>query len=475
MTKPRDVADTANIGGILGDKLADSSISGTKLEDNSITGAKLAADISSSKINYAPSSPLLGRALNEKLTESVSVKDFGAVGDGTTDDLPAFIAARDYCNSNDIHLLVIPPGRYHLEGIWSVPSGGSYIPCTTLAYGAIVDNTVVLSGGTGLHGLRVEGSPDCGFVITRAQGAYHTHIVAASCAAHGFYFGIASRQILTVTDANGFQVGETVTGVSSGAFGTVHSVDLDTNQIELVKCNLNQDAILFQGLELISGSTSGQTADVTARSLPYGANYQVTRGTIDQPLAVSCGGCGYFWDGSATANRSWMNAMCFTSPAAVGNAGMGWNVRASYAGPNGSSQHNYNTFLNINCEGNTGKSLEDSTGRQNSYVGGHFVDTDGSGESVRIADNFNFVLGGRYLGNISINAIFATFNRSVGATYGVANGFNSVSTDRLNIAQSNPPGSSSATGTTGDIAWNSSYLYVCVGTNNWRRIPLESF
>jgi hypothetical protein len=43
-----------------------------------------------------------------------------------------------------------------------------------------------------------------------------------------------------------------------------------------------------------------------------------------------------------------------------------------------------------------------------------------------------------------------------------------------NIKQT-APASSSATGVTGDIGFNSTYFYICIGTNSWKRITLESF
>ena len=55
------------------------------------------------------------RLVADKLAERVSVRDFGAVGDGVADDAPAFQAALDAA----LHILV-PPGRYRFESVVQV-------------------------------------------------------------------------------------------------------------------------------------------------------------------------------------------------------------------------------------------------------------------------------------------------------------------------------------------------------------------
>jgi hypothetical protein len=37
------------------------------------------------------------------------------------------------------------------------------------------------------------------------------------------------------------------------------------------------------------------------------------------------------------------------------------------------------------------------------------------------------------------------------------------------------PANSSSTGTTGQFSANTSYLYICIATNTWRRVAVESF
>lgn len=45
----------------------------------------------------------------------------------------------------------------------------------------------------------------------------------------------------------------------------------------------------------------------------------------------------------------------------------------------------------------------------------------------------------------------------------------------INVSQSKTPASATATGTTGDICWDSNYIYVCVSTNTWKRSSLASW
>ncbi len=54
----------------------------------------------------------VGRTVNDKFQESVSVKDFGAVGDGVTNDTDAFNNAAAYINSQGGGKLIVPFGTY---------------------------------------------------------------------------------------------------------------------------------------------------------------------------------------------------------------------------------------------------------------------------------------------------------------------------------------------------------------------------
>ena len=55
----------------------------------------------------------INRDINLKLTDTVSVKDFGAVGDGTTNDATAFTNAWTASNPKAV---LVPAGSYKITG-----------------------------------------------------------------------------------------------------------------------------------------------------------------------------------------------------------------------------------------------------------------------------------------------------------------------------------------------------------------------
>lgn len=51
----------------------------------------------------------------------------------------------------------------------------------------------------------------------------------------------------------------------------------------------------------------------------------------------------------------------------------------------------------------------------------------------------------------------------------------SISTGNFIIATTSTPASATASGTTGTIAWDSSYVYVCTATNTWKRTAISTW
>jgi hypothetical protein len=88
--------------------------------------------------------------VEDKLAQYVSVKDFGAVGDGVTDDLAAF---EDAANSDTITQVLIPAGSYYLSAVltttgsvtWVVDRNVTFTGTDILRY--IQPNRIVSFGG----------------------------------------------------------------------------------------------------------------------------------------------------------------------------------------------------------------------------------------------------------------------------------------------------------------------------------------
>lgn len=85
----------------------------------------VSADASAFKVTATGS--LSARTLADRFAEVVNVRDFGAVGNGITNDRVAIQAAIDFCLLNKVETLVFPSGVYALSGIHPRPAVSSAI------------------------------------------------------------------------------------------------------------------------------------------------------------------------------------------------------------------------------------------------------------------------------------------------------------------------------------------------------------
>jgi len=93
----------------------------------------------------------VGRTVHQKLQEFVNVKDFGAVGDGVTDDTAAIQAALDYCNTyvRDEYKakLIGAPGTYKVSNTLTISCDCDLSAMKIIANAAVV-SPVIRVGGT---------------------------------------------------------------------------------------------------------------------------------------------------------------------------------------------------------------------------------------------------------------------------------------------------------------------------------------
>jgi hypothetical protein len=93
-----------------------------------------------------PGASAIDRRIVEKLGDAVSVKDFGALGDGISDDAPAFAAALAAHRS-----VFMPPGRYRLASTVDV------LPLRSIIGAGRDESTLLAEGSLALVFRRNEG------------------------------------------------------------------------------------------------------------------------------------------------------------------------------------------------------------------------------------------------------------------------------------------------------------------------------
>lgn len=74
-----------------------------------------------------PVNSLTARSLPERFADWYNVKDYGAIGDGSTDDTVAIQAAITACGAADGGTVLLPPGNYKVTATIFMPLGGVHL------------------------------------------------------------------------------------------------------------------------------------------------------------------------------------------------------------------------------------------------------------------------------------------------------------------------------------------------------------
>jgi hypothetical protein len=184
----------------------------------------------------------VNRPFNEKLAEIVSVKDFGAVGDGTTDDTVAIQAAISYVTSvtfpsTGSGTLYFPFGRYKVTASLTVTCNtqfevGAAIKPASIASNAVVFN--VTAAGTSHTNVVVIGDaaidPANGTVgIKAATLAYRTEFTNCSTALLKYGFMICSFSVTLLNCNSNYNF------VNLTAYGPVTNSEI--NDLKIISGN----------------------------------------------------------------------------------------------------------------------------------------------------------------------------------------------------------------------------------------------
>ena len=86
-----------------------------------------------------------------------------------------------------------------------------------------------------------------------------------------------------------------------------------------------------------------------------------------------------------------------------------------------------------------------------------------------------FNIGNGVAGNLRSDALTILKSGNVGMGTANPTALLDVNSNTIRLRTAKTPASASDTGNTGDIAWDSFYIYVCVATNTWKRVLISTW
>jgi hypothetical protein len=236
----------------------------------------------------------------------------------------------------------------------------------------------------------------------------------------------------------------------------------------------------------ISAGSNYSNANVVGLMANFGSNTISTSGNITGGFIL---GNGSQLTG-ITSNYSNANVAnylpVFSGNISAGNVSAVGNVAGNYFLGNGSqltgviatsdliiSGTNY-ANMNATVSGNSGVQIRSANTVQiqgntfSGYLSQILIDSSG-GMTLQAYNTISINTGGA--GSLTVSNRINTFSLSA---YGNVDVGSYLNTQFLAIQSSSTPLGNS-TGVLGQMTWNSSYLYICTGTNTWKRIALSSF
>ena len=228
---------------------------------------------------------------------------------------------------------------------------------------------------------------------------------------------------LTVVQAN------TIVPVVSNVTGTLTTVQANVQQI--------QDYIVANGVS--ANITALYTNAAIQSDLINGINANVTLANLNLKTYV---------DGQITAANAGVTA---SNIGIIGYIGLGNTTMKSYVDGQITSA-------------NAGASLSNTS--MKSYVDGQITSANAGVVTANIAMK-GYVDNQTYSNVNVLTYLESTFDGNISGNVGFL--------DRLTFANVYTPTLSNAQGISGQITWDNSYIYICVGTNAWKRANISTW
>ena len=159
-------------------------------------------------------------------------------------------------------------------------------------------------------------------------------------------------------------------------------------------------------------------------------------------------------------------------------------IGASYGGANFANVYNDTTGVIVDMVKTRGAAAADYAAVQNGDILGILNWRAGNGSSLSDVASITCYVDGVPSGaNVPSRLVFQTRPNTGGfataltlyGNLGATFAGNITVTGQVIHATTATPANSSATGTTGTIAWDSSYIYVCTAPNTWKRAALSTW
>jgi hypothetical protein len=413
------------------------------------------------------------RTVQAKLRDIYSVKDFGVVGDGT-DETTEIQAA--------------------IDAVEALNGGRLYFPPCSSSYGftnLTVGHRVILCGEgfTEFSGQppssylkRVTGSTGVGITITGdASGFENMHVDGADLGSDLVQV-LGGRFILRDTSLvqagqDGLRIGSNTTSntFNQNLWRVTNLVSLDHGRygfyVHDAKATLAPDVNggMLVGCDIRSCVNHGIYLEQAWDNTLYGVVCQNNGGT-GLRLGGLCDSTTAFWpyleanqnnelvlDAGATTCVIMGNRSGTASTGYVNNSGNATNTLYFYQPSAGQVWNASLTIFNAAAGGTANLNLIADV---NEILAGVVVGREGS----LVGSDGEVAIQVKRVGNTPIDRLVLT-----DGTVQLA------ASTKFIIPTSQTPASAAATGTTGTIAWDTSYLYVCTATDTWKRVAIATW
>jgi hypothetical protein len=222
------------------------------------------------------------RWAEDKLRESVSVKDFGAKGDGITDDTAAFNAAIAYAKANSVKCIKVPSGNYKTTGPINIMGNfndgfelrGYRATITATANGpAFVidaknpDSSPEIRIHALVHGFDIHGPGKASLNSVAVQAQHGANVHVKDCSLYNCYRGLYGNGNL-ISQYENLHIYGNAYGIDLATDGTFAANDIHFTNCQVINndhairaVGFPNGAITFEGCEIEGNNLAGALAD----------------------------------------------------------------------------------------------------------------------------------------------------------------------------------------------------------------------